>query len=199
MPPTSRRDNAVAWPEAVPPAGCGAEGAPPCTVEGVRLNKSTRYALYAATEMAAARDRVTVGAVAKRYRIPLGALAKVFQQLVRAGIATGTRGIGGGYRLARSPRDLTMLDVVQVYEPTRNGTSECPVNGSTPEDCAVFPTCRLRHIFDEVDEMVRCTFASVSLETLVGGPRPLAPAGPAKSESRPARRRVVARARRRSR
>ncbi len=197
MPPDSRRDTGVAWPEAAPPAGCGAEGAPPCTVEGVRLNKSTRYALYAATEMAAASDRVTVGAVAKRYRIPLGALAKVFQQLVRAGIATGTRGIGGGYRLARSPRDLTMLDVVQVYEPTRNGTTECPVNGSTPKDCAVFPTCRLRHLFDEVDEMVRCTFASVSLETLVGGPRPLGADSP--PESRPARRRAASASRRRSR
>ena len=60
----------------------------------MNISKSTRYALYAAAEMARAGDApTTVAAVAERYRIPEGALAKVFQQLVRAGLATGTRGI----------------------------------------------------------------------------------------------------------
>ena len=67
------------------------------------LSKSTCYALYAMAEMTTARGTpVTVTGVATRYRIPEGALAKVFQQLVRARLAIGTRGIGGGYRLARS-------------------------------------------------------------------------------------------------
>ena len=42
------------------------------------VTKSTRYALYAAAEMAMADEGlVTVAAVAKRYAIPEGALAKV--------------------------------------------------------------------------------------------------------------------------
>ena len=36
--------------------------------------------------------------------------------------------------------------------------------------CVDFPNCRLRRLFDEVDELVRCTFESISLETLVRGP-----------------------------
>ena len=128
--------------------------------------KSTRYALCAAAEMARGGERpTTVAAVATRYGIPAGALAKVFQQLVRAGLAIGTRGIGGGYRLARPASALTVLDVMQVFErPSspggcllHDGESRCP--GAAP--------CGVHWLFDEVDELVRCTYLSVTLETLV--------------------------------
>jgi Rrf2 family protein len=139
-------------------------------VDGVNLAKSTRYALYAAVEMAAAGDRpVTVAEVAGRYRIPPNALAKVFQQLVRSGVAVGTRGVGGGYRLARPADAVSVLDVVSVFEPPRD-VAVCALTPMTAGDCDVSVTCRLRHLFDEVDEMVRCTYASVTLETLVRAP-----------------------------
>jgi Rrf2 family iron-sulfur cluster assembly transcriptional regulator len=139
-------------------------------VDGVNLAKSTRYALYAAVEMAAAGDRpVTVADVAQRYRIPPNALAKVFQQLVRAGVAVGTRGVGGGYRLGRPADVVSVLDVVSVFEPPRE-VGVCALTALPSGDCEASVTCRLRRLFDEVDEMVRCTYASVSLETLVRAP-----------------------------
>lgn len=140
----------------------------------MKLSKSTSYALYAAMEMAVAAGKgtaangrtVTVSEVATRYRIPEGALAKVFQQLVRAGVAVGTRGAGGGYRLARLPSEVTVLDVVRVFEPPRT-PGQCLL-GDGNGDCSVSAACRLRRLFDEVDGLARNTFASVSLETLVG-------------------------------
>ena len=51
----------------------------------MKYSKSTRYALYAAMQMAMASDPVTVTQVSAHYSIPRGALAKVFQDLVRAG------------------------------------------------------------------------------------------------------------------
>ena len=113
---------------------------------------------------------VTVSEVATRYRIPEGALAKVFQQLVRAGVAVGTRGAGGGYRIARPPSELTVLDVVRVFEPPRS-PGQCLLGDGTgggTGDCDVYAACRLRRLFDEVEGLARNTFASVSLETLVG-------------------------------
>ncbi len=82
------------------------------------LSKSARYALYAALEMARAGEGlVTAAAVAARYGVPATAAAKVFQQLVRAGLAEGVRGVGGGYRLARPRSRVTVLDVLSVFEP----------------------------------------------------------------------------------
>ena len=130
------------------------------------ITKSTRYALYAAAEMAMAGEGlVTVAAVAKRYGIPEGALAKVFQQLVRSGLATGTRGIGGGYRLARPPAKITVLDILHVFERPRAPGGCLLHDGST--DCPQASACRLHWLFSEVDELVRSTYESVTLATLV--------------------------------
>jgi DNA-binding IscR family transcriptional regulator len=38
------------------------------------------------------------------------------------------------------------------------------------DDCRVLGTCRLRRLFDEVDDLARAAFASTSLETLVRAP-----------------------------
>lgn len=131
----------------------------------MNLNKSTRYALYATLEMALAPDApVTVAEVAGRYGIPGTALAKVFQQLVRAGLAVGTRGVGGGYRLARAASEITVLQVIDVFQsaPEPGGC----LLADASEGCGRPRRCRLARLFDEVDGLARTTFASVTLETL---------------------------------
>jgi len=140
----------------------------------MKLNKSTRYALYAAMELARCREAetVTVSRVAERFGIPAAVLAKVLQQLVRAGIAVGTRGSGGGYRLARPASQVTMAEVIDAFEPAR-AQGGCLLHDDADGPCAIFEDdCRLRRMLDEVDEMARSTFASITLETLVSRPRP---------------------------
>jgi Rrf2 family protein len=140
----------------------------------VRPSKTARYALHAALEMALCADEaVTVAGAAQRLGLPRAALAKVFQQLVRSGLALGSRGIGGGYRLARPARQISVLDVLQAFEApdlagrcllVERGDGACPRNAG----------CGLRQLFGEADELRRCTFASVTLATLAkrsGGSR----------------------------
>jgi Rrf2 family protein len=128
----------------------------------VTLNKATHYALYAAVEMARAGENpVTVAQVAARYGIPESALAKVFQQLVRSGVAVGLRGTGGGYRLSRPASRITAHDVISVFEPPPSLALGDPAQRSVESAAAA-----LHRLFDELDELVRCTFASVTLETL---------------------------------
>ncbi len=123
------------------------------------LSKSARYGLIAALEMASqGPDRPVVAAqVAAECRIPAAVLAKIFQRLVRAGIAVGSRGAKGGYRLRRSATRITVLDVLSAFEPERRPRMGDP---------------RLDLLFDEVEEVMRSTYASVSLETLA---KPAAP------------------------
>jgi len=141
----------------------------------IRLKKATRYALYAAAEMAAAgEDVVTVGEVASRYKVPFNALAKTFQRLVRGRIAAGTRGVGGGYRLAKDAATISVLDVIEVFERSGRAAGRLSGRGSGGGGgrgaTNGAPTDRLGRLFDEVDEIVRSTFASVTLATLVRSP-----------------------------
>ncbi|MEW5981291.1 MAG: Rrf2 family transcriptional regulator [Acidobacteriota bacterium] len=129
----------------------------------MNLTKSSRYALYAALEMAMAGDEpVTAAGVAAKHHISPTVLAKILQQLVRAGIAIGARGMGGGYRLARQGSSISVLDVVSVFESPRSHTGHVSREDRDKSDLG------LLRLFDEVDEQVRCTFASVSLDTLAG-------------------------------
>ncbi len=139
----------------------------------MNLQKSTRYALYAAMELARAAegDQVTVARVAERYGIPGAVLAKVFQQLVRVGVAVGTRGTGGGYHLSRKPSEVTVLQVIDAFERTGQH-SGCLLSDRGDESCELLENCQLKLVFDEVDELVRCTFASITLETLVNRKAP---------------------------
>jgi Rrf2 family protein len=136
----------------------------------VNLNKSTRYALHAALEMALADgEPVTTARVATRYDIPENVVAKVLQQLVRSGIARASRGVGGGYRLARAASTVTVQDLIDLFEPALPPDTcmlrELP--GATCSD-GPEPPCRLNALFQEVDETVRATLASVTLATLAG-------------------------------
>jgi Rrf2 family protein len=96
----------------------------------------------------------------------------LIQRLVHAGVAIGTRGVAGGYRLARPAAEITLLDVVEIFEGPRT-ESVCALGECGEEDCGLFGECRLRTLFEEIDEQARVTFGSVTLETLVSPRAPL--------------------------
>ncbi len=43
-------------------------------------------------------------------------LTKILQPLIKAGIVSSQRGVGGGFLLAKDPADITMLDILQAEE-----------------------------------------------------------------------------------
>ena len=135
----------------------------------MKFRKSTLYALHASTELAYLDpgDTITAAEVAERYGIPGSVMAKVFQELVRAEIAVGTRGQRGGYRLARPAAEVTLLEIIDSFEPPAAGDGAAAAAPPTPDP---FGARRLQRVFDEVSELVRCTYASISLETVIGGP-----------------------------
>jgi len=147
----------------------------------MNYQRSTRYALYAALEMAAAEENrpVTAAEIAARYDLPPTVVAKVIQRLVKARIAHGTRGVSGGYRLARPAAEIQLLEIVELFEGTKPDAT-CILGECSEERCGQFADCRLRKLFEEIDQQARATFASVTLETLVAPRAPLAPAGAAR-------------------
>lgn len=43
-------------------------------------------------------------------------LTKILQPLIKAGIVSSQRGVGGGFLLARDPNEITLLDILQAEE-----------------------------------------------------------------------------------
>ena len=59
---------------------------------------------------------VPIGEIARRRDIPVQFLEGMFATLRRAGILQSQRGVKGGYLFARSPGEVTVLEVVETLE-----------------------------------------------------------------------------------
>ncbi len=54
--------------------------------------------------------------VSKQVKVTSAFLSKIFQTLTKAGLLRSHRGIQRGYSLARSPKRINLLDVVEAYD-----------------------------------------------------------------------------------
>jgi Rrf2 family protein len=138
----------------------------PGNVSGM-LNKSSLYGLYALVTMTSEPERkVSAKEIAGRFGISESHVAKVLQQLARARIVSSTRGVGGGFELARDPKELTMLDVVEQLEgPRPDHCDDCAVRhagGCTPDLAA----CAIHNVLGEIETQAYYTLKSVTLATL---------------------------------
>lgn len=133
----------------------------------VKLNKSTRIALYSVVELARHPEAViSAGEIAKKYGISEHHVAKVLQQMGRVGMVRSMRGIRGGFQLARDPRRITMMDVVQIFE--RQPPNEGCLLLDENEGCPSEATCRIGEVFNEIQEQAFYTLKSISIATLLG-------------------------------
>jgi Rrf2 family nitric oxide-sensitive transcriptional repressor len=112
----------------------------------MRLSEYTDYTLRVLMYCAAHRERlVTIGELAEQHGLSKNHLMKVVNDLARQGLIETTRGRGGGLRLLKEARSITIGDVVRATE-TDFRLVEC-FDPST-NTCALSPHCRLKQLFD---------------------------------------------------
>ncbi|MCA9319570.1 MAG: Rrf2 family transcriptional regulator, partial [Planctomycetes bacterium] len=103
----------------------------------------------------------------ERYQVSQHHLSKVLQQLVRAGLLTSLRGVGGGHTLARDAKNVTLYDVVEVFEGEHRDDGSCLLQEADQGPCGRPEPCGLGAVFSEIDEQIYFTLRSVSLKTLI--------------------------------
>lgn len=83
----------------------------------ISVTAKSRYAVVGMAELARGTgDPVPIATVAERRDIPVQFLEQLFSTLRRAGLLVSQRGVKGGYRLARPPEEITVLEVVQALD-----------------------------------------------------------------------------------
>ena len=93
-----------------------------------RLNKLTDYGIVLMAHVARSPEDLphTARSLSKATRIPLPTVGKLLRQLSEHGLLTSHRGVKGGYNLARSPRTISVSDIVLALEGPI-GFTECSV------------------------------------------------------------------------
>ncbi len=84
----------------------------------LKLTKKADYGLIALRHLALAQPNQGASAkeIADAYGIPLPLLAKVLQKLARNGLLVSAHGTNGGYKLARSPKTISALEVIRTID-----------------------------------------------------------------------------------
>jgi Rrf2 family protein len=129
----------------------------------MKLQKATCFALFAVIELAADPTRQFAAAeIADKYGISLHHLAKVLRDLGRAGIVDSARGVGGGYRFAGNPKRLTLMDIIELFEPIEAES----MSGDDPRPNTDAGRA-LRLVLAEIDEHALATFRSITISTML--------------------------------
>ena len=90
----------------------------------MRLTTKGRFAVTAMIDLGLRQEKgpVTLAAISQRQRISLSYLEQLFGRLRRHELVESMRGPGGGYRLARQAKDITVADIIYAVDEPLDAT-----------------------------------------------------------------------------
>jgi Rrf2 family protein len=110
----------------------------------MKLNQATDYAFRIVLYLSRRKPDEIIEArqIAENENIPIRFLLKTIRLLTHVDIVKSYRGLKGGYKLAKHPKDITLRDVVEAVEGpvkinkclidgkgcNKNATSWCPIH-----------------------------------------------------------------------
>jgi Rrf2 family protein len=94
----------------------------------ISITTKSPYAVLALAELArsGSPDPVPIGELARKRDVPVQFLEQLFAVLRRAGVINSQRGVKGGYRFARDPSSVTVLEVVELLDGPLGRDAEGP-------------------------------------------------------------------------
>jgi Rrf2 family protein len=134
------------------------------------FSASTTHALRALAWLAAhaGEDAILGRDLARKLQIPPDYLSKVLATLARSGVLTASRGVKGGYRLARAPERIRLVEVVAAFEGKRARTG-CLLRPDRP--CRDSAACSAHASWGGVNEAYRAFLEGTTVADIKDGCR----------------------------
>lgn len=117
----------------------------------MQITRQADYAVRAVLHLARSGDiRTATSTIAEEQKIPPSFLAKIISQLSIAGLLHTSRGARGGVTLARDPKEITLLEVIEAIDGPIQ-LNECVGDTGT---CSFDENCPLRPVWCEAQEQL---------------------------------------------
>lgn len=110
-------------------------------------------------------------------------VAKIFPKLEKAGIVRAAQGVRGGYRLARDPAEISVLDIVDAIEGDKplfacqEIRGRCAVFGASAPQWATHGVCAIHAAMLRAEKAMRDSLAAESLASIAATVGRKAPSG----------------------
>ena len=128
-----------------------------------RLSQKSDYGLILLSSLRQAQGKPSpISKIAKKHKISPKFLSQIAQELKRAGILASKEGVSGGYSLAKSAKQIKLLDVLKILDGEL-------VEGKCFEDdheC----TCGAGEMWNEMKEQMEATIGKKTVADLVAHP-----------------------------
>jgi FeS assembly SUF system regulator len=132
----------------------------------LRISRLTDYATVVLATLAGEPERVqTATSLAERTRIAAPTVSKLLKQLHRANLVTSTRGLHGGYQLARPAAQISAAAILDALEGGPVALTDCAVGGG---HCEIEGHCRVSRGWQRLNLAVRRSLEDVNLAQLAG-------------------------------
>jgi Rrf2 family protein len=137
------------------------------------LTKKTGYGLIAMSHLAGLPegDVASAASIADLFGVPKALLMNVLKELAAAGFVQSVRGAGGGYRLARRPRDIRLAELTGAVErPVR--LAECVTRAARDRQCTreMMARCPVADPVHRFHRKLNDFLQKVSLEEILNPP-----------------------------
>lgn len=131
----------------------------------IQLTKRGDYGVLAVCQIAQSVNGqfMSIDEVSAQSRIPRPYLSKILQDLSRGGILYSRRGTGGGFKLARHPREISLRDIIEIVE----GKMAIVACAGAPDHCEKTHGCVLAPLWDKVQHIIDELIASITVEDLI--------------------------------
>jgi FeS assembly SUF system regulator len=131
----------------------------------LRISRLTDYATVLLAALAESPGRVQTSAcLAEQTKLALPTVSKLLKQLQRAGLVTSTRGLRGGYQLARPATEISAGAILDALE----GPFAITDCASGHGQCGLEKNCRVGHAWQRLNVTIRRSLHEVSLAQLAG-------------------------------
>jgi FeS assembly SUF system regulator len=136
----------------------------------LRMSKLTDYGTMVLAQLAASdRGLTTAGQLADATHLAQTTVSKLLKALVHAGLVLSTRGVQGGYALARPADSISAAEILDALEGPVAITECSSSNGC----CDLESFCRVGTAWQRINHSIREALESVSLADLQQRREPL--------------------------
>jgi FeS assembly SUF system regulator len=131
----------------------------------LRISRLTDYATVILANLASQPELVqTATALAEQTRIAAPTVSKLLKQLQKANLVVSTRGLHGGYQLARAPAEISAADILDALEGPVALTDCAAGQGH----CGIEENCRVSRVWQRLNQAIRRSLTEVTLAQLAG-------------------------------
>jgi FeS assembly SUF system regulator len=132
----------------------------------IRMSKLADYAFIVLTHMLSSPLAAWAAIdLSEQTTLPAPTVAKLMKLLCKGGIVKAQRGAGGGYRLAREAKAITLADIIEAVDGSI-ALTDCADVEKNLKKCAVRSLCPMCGEWEKINKNLRKVLEQANLASL---------------------------------